>query len=72
MESVPQSLTFVMLRIHAAQCFSCRRQPKTKIGSPARVMVYREKEYLAREQDAPTAVLPNKHNRNLQKINNGT
>ncbi len=28
-------------------------------------MVYRKKEYLAREQDAPTGILPNKHCRTM-------
>ncbi|MGD1704593.1 hypothetical protein [Dapis sp. BLCC M229] len=34
-------------------------------GSPARVMVYSKKEYLVREQDAPSAVPPNKHCRTM-------
>jgi len=31
-------------------------------------MVYRRKEYLAREQDAPTAMLPNKDRENARPL----
>jgi len=34
-------------------------------------MVYRRKEYLAREQDAPTAMLPNKERENIQPYKRG-
>ncbi len=39
------------------------------VHKPAHIAIYRKKEYLAREQDAPTAMLPNKDNDNYDHYN---